>query len=135
MFFHFDVKFDYVLIRIWKKEEHFVIILFCKQSKFEIRIEKVGFSKFDFIRPKLLIQRLGGTVCAYFKVFTPPSSFSSHKIGIVWGVRHWLSWKVYFPGPGYTALFYQICNIYANLAPFPPLPVLKMLSLGQKIWL
>ena len=53
MYFHFDVKFDYVLIRIWKKEEHFAIILFCKQSKSEIRIEKFWFSKFDFfmLRP------------------------------------------------------------------------------------
>ena len=57
MFFHFSVKFDYVLIRIWKKEEHFAIILFCKQSKSEIRIEKFWFSKFDFI---MLVQGLQG---------------------------------------------------------------------------
>ena len=38
-----------VLIVIWKKEEHFALILFCKQSKSKIRIEKFWFSKFDFI--------------------------------------------------------------------------------------
>ena len=47
----------YLLIRIWKKEEHFAIILFCKQSKSEIRIEKFWFSKFDFI---MLVQGLQG---------------------------------------------------------------------------
>ena len=56
-FFRFDVKFDYVLIKVWKKEEHFAIILFCKQSKSEIRIEKFWFSKFDFI---MLVQGLQG---------------------------------------------------------------------------
>ena len=59
MFFPFDVKFDYVLIRIGKKEEHFAIILFCKQFKSEIRIGKFGFSKFDFI---MLVQGLQGPV-------------------------------------------------------------------------
>ena len=40
LIFHFDVKFDYVLIGVLKKGEHFAIILFCKQSKSEIKIEK-----------------------------------------------------------------------------------------------
>ena len=54
MYFQFDVEFDYVLIRIWKKVKHFAIIFLCKQSKSEIIIEKFWFSKFDFImlRPR-----------------------------------------------------------------------------------
>ena len=62
MFFHFNVKFDYVLIRIWKKEELFAIILFCKQSNYEIRIDKFWFSKFDFI---MLVQGLQGPVANF----------------------------------------------------------------------
>ena len=82
MFFHFDVKFDYVLIRIWKKEKHFAIILFCKQSKSEIRIEKFWFSKFDFIMPKMLIQGLGETVRAQSWASRIPPSFSALKMGL-----------------------------------------------------
>ena len=53
MFFHYNVKFDYVLIRIGKKEEHFAIILFWKKNW------KVQVSKFDFI---MLVQGLQGPV-------------------------------------------------------------------------
>ena len=54
-FCHFDVKFFYVLIKIWKKEKHFTIILFCKQSKSEIKIKKFWFSKFDFVMKNRLL--------------------------------------------------------------------------------
>ena len=46
-FCDFDAEFGCVLIRKWKKEAHFLIILFCKQSKSAITIWKFWFLKFD----------------------------------------------------------------------------------------
>ncbi len=37
-FCDFDAEFDCVLIRKWKKEAHFLIILFSKESKSAIRV-------------------------------------------------------------------------------------------------
>ena len=50
-FCDFDAEFDCVLIRKWKKEAHFLIILFCKESKSAIRIWKFWFLKFDLLWP------------------------------------------------------------------------------------
>ena len=44
--------------------------------------------KNDEKMPKMLVQVLGGTLRAYFMVVKPPSSFSSHKMDMVWGFLH-----------------------------------------------
>ena len=44
--------------------------------------------KNDKKMPKMLIPGLGGTLCAYFMVMKPPSSFSSHKMDMVGGFLH-----------------------------------------------
>ena len=48
-----------VLIKIWKKREHFTIIIFCKQSKSEIRIEKIPIETNFWIWFLVLICNLG----------------------------------------------------------------------------
>ena len=44
--------------------------------------------KNDKKMPKMLVQGLGGTLCAYFAVVKPPSSFSSRKMDMVGQFLH-----------------------------------------------